>query len=518
MGGEANSSGWWLSHFESDNDANDCLSPPDFHKMKKIWKKDFPIFWFFTISIKDQEEHWKTIYDITSKLYAPILVESPLVDFQSFINSLHNISSMLSPKTITDAVKLIQKFGSYQQNPGYYLINQVPFLLNNLILYLKTIQNLIDTKDKLWLSLVSKAKYVNSFAKFYLGLLTPVTCKPSVVSKAWQHRLLLSNVLFSLIFESAKTNPDSISLATTYCDKLIKIIGTAPPEIEMTFVRNILNLSRKFAYKTPRDVYQNRFNTLLCAIAPKSDSISFPIIITYLQSSKPRIVSGMRILKAIFTYGIRSPTDIERIAAMADYAGPIPTLKTLARKGLESKLWHRTCFYYIRELIIKFSSDTEVIDWGQTFIRRLFIFVALATARNKYQHKILMLCESLSILSNVHLIWCQQTCHIASSSIYATHSVPSYFTQFFPILAQADPTLIVDFSNFNGNPIVLKTFPFDKKGNFVFIVRGPIEKLTTSPRSIMSKKITKPAVKKQSISPHNTRSKLPSLRTTKSKK
>ena len=169
-------------------------------------------------------------------------------------------------------------------------------------------------------------------------------------------------------------------------------------------------------------------------------------------------------------------------------------------------------------MFLRYSTDVEVCEWGQTLIRRLFIFIALATVKNKAKTRCVMVCESLALIGNLHVIWCQHSANIAASSVYSTHNVPYYFTQFFNVTAPSDPAIVADFNSFNTDSTNLKTFPFDKKGNFVFHTHAPKSRLNSTPRSAQTRRITKPTIKKTQIATHSTRSKLPSLHSTKFKK
>ena len=500
---------WWLSLFDDKADAFDGTSPPEIRAVKKIWKKNFPFFTYFTLSESKKDKHWKIIFDLVSQMLKPEAVQDPNILFPEFLVSLYKNRELFCPKTVDSCVAFCHKFAP--ASSSYFLTFQAPFFFGSHILYLHALIRLIDTNDQLWITLKSKQVSVNLFLKFYLAFLTPIEKRLSPSAILWKQRLLLSHVLYQLLYDTAKSNSDAVTLTNTFCDKLINLIPNAPSEIETSIVRDILSLTKRISFKTSRDVIQSRFASLLSVISTKTSQCSFHIIFLYLYQARPRVVPGSRIMRAMLALDLSTPLDIDNAMQMADYAGPLPVLKFLARNGMKSKQWLRSCFTRIRDLFVKYSSDVEVCEWGQTLIRRLFIYIGIAYLRGKSKTKTIMLCEALAFFANVHLMWCQNAIHVTASSLYSAHVVPPYFTKFFSVNAPVDPAIVANFNEFNNNNTCLKTFPFDKKGNFIFNASKQSERLHASPRSVQTKRLVKPLVKKTSAASNVLKSKLPSL-------
>jgi hypothetical protein len=206
----------------------------------------------------------------------------------------------------------------------------------------------------------------------------------------------------------------------------------------------------------------------LLRVLDSRDWSLFPLGLHFLLSLKQSVVSRSRVVRMIAARGIRSLTDIEIVTRLAEGQSVIPALAFLAKSALLVKLWHRACVEGIKGLLLKFSSRADVRGFFGSFIRRLFVFVAISAARVKYRGRALLVCESLASFLSAKLLWLQQSVLPGAASIATTRSFPAYFKSFFPTTAQVDDSLVHEFEAFSIGSLHLKTFPFDVvKGTLV---------------------------------------------------
>jgi hypothetical protein len=205
-----------------------------------------------------------------------------------------------------------------------------------------------------------------------------------------------------------------------------------------------------------REQLKNRMKALLSSLP--CNSVAFPYVIHYLLFEPSKPVSSWRLFESL---SLNSVEMISLIDVFAAQFGPLVPIMKLVKSGMADRTFHRACFSAARKLILAFPDETSVRDWVTVCVRRLVIFVALATGRQKYHNKTMLVCESLCGFGNMQIGWLRDAVFGAGAGILPSRSIPIYFTGFVRMTGEPDDSTLWEFTTFLKQKVNLKVFPFD---------------------------------------------------------
>lgn len=459
---------WWGQILIDVGCTNIEFDFPEICVANEIWKKKFPIIYYLTSDIEDKLTYWRTVKNLLNFISDNRNNEKDKIDFLDIVDALYEYQNILVPRTVEDGLKLIGKYNQdiFKVNPIYFVSYTLPLFLNNHLLYVKLLVKLMDLKHKFWVGLVRRNTYGHSFLQYYIPLLTPIKGIRRESHDLWVHRQLLADIIFNIINDGIKFNIAYLTLAAKYIDRLLRLIPSAPPNIEISFVRYILSICKRSAHKVSKDIISSRFLELIRYVSVDKNDQSFCLVFFYILNSKPKVLAGSRLLRILNNRKLRSTMDLNFAYALSNVMDPVPVLTFFAQNGLSSKVYHRACFSKIREILCRFSTNLEVSEWSQTLIRSLFTFILISHLKQKYRGKSLLICESLANMANLHVT--AKSIATAVASLTATRLAPAYVNDFFLVSVTPDPDLVSEFLQYSQSfPTDFKIFPFDKKGQLI---------------------------------------------------
>ncbi|OHT02883.1 hypothetical protein TRFO_06934 [Tritrichomonas foetus] len=463
---------WWnLRIEEKPNDS----SPPNSLVPRKAflaWSHICPYFQKFHIDTNDAEKYWEFIQKTVATYCPNEQVPNPVTNFPQFVLKLYQLRDLLQPKNVQQCVNLVN---IYKPNcVGTFCLYDMPVYFLDPILYFKTLISLRYSNHILWKNVISNAKIVDAFFEMHSNFIAPLPKGSS--DEFWFQRLCLTEILFLLIDSIIsgnntatimKNHPKCFQFASKFIECCIKLAGNASLSLSAIFFRYAIRILKVSHNKIPHDQFKSLSVQLLKTL-DKANSPLIHLAFKFVFQLKPLVVPYSRVLKMISNRGIRSLSDIEIVSSFCEGNCILPVIIFLCKSALSSKLWHRACFSEITTLLQKHSSRNDVRDWFQLFIRRLFIYIAIASSKMRYRTKTLLLVESLASIMTIRLLWLQQCILINAASMFSTKNVPPYFKNFFPISAPVDDVVVHEYESFSTIELNLKIFPFDEnKGTLV---------------------------------------------------
>jgi hypothetical protein len=453
---------WWNSQAEYSTDPRDpplCASPI---QANVILSRLCPYLHGLLPETTDPAQYWDAVLHLVQRfVHDP--VPHPLTAFPAFVEILHHCRSLFSPRTVGDCLQLLQQ--SNCADASSFFVYECPKFLVDPLVHFDALLCLKNSDSDVWRDFSMNLSLVDAFFELHGNNIQPVPSSRAL--SAWRYRVGLAELLFSLIRSSATAFPRSLSWVLKFLDFIIPIVGAAPLEIAAVCLRYVIRLMRGMQSQAVKNLLQGRALRLLNTL-DGADSPLFLIGLNFLLALRPSVVSGGRVIRMISTRGVRSLTDIETVSNLADGSTLISAISCLAKSALASKLWHRACVDQITVMLLRFPGRGDVREFLSVLSRRLFVFVAVSAARNKYRSRALRVCESLASLLSVKLLWLQQTILTGAASILATRAFPVYFKCFFPSTAPVDDTLVHEYEAFSNTELYLKTFPFDPvKGSVI---------------------------------------------------
>lgn len=547
---------WWNSHVNENvivtkSNSKSNISPPECIMPQKAliaWSNICPFFQYLNIDQTDIQKYWESIQKIVSLFYPNEKIPNPISNFPDFIIKLYLIRDVLFPKTVpmclkfinanmsenklheekninkqisntahnkangknknrnsnqappNQTISLIDCNNCFGNNPASFCIYNLPLYFLDPVLYFQTLLTLRSSNHPFWQNAISNTKVVDAFFEMQTNFILPLPAFSA--NEFWEHRLYLSDILFHLIehifignnaTSILKSHPKAFQFTIKFVECCIKLAKNASFGISVVFFRYIIRILKIAQNKIPNDQIKTLSLQFLLNL-DKSNSSLVPLAVSFLLKMKPLVIPHSRIIRMISKRGIRDLSDIEIIPSLCEGNNILQILTLLCRSAISNKLWHRACMSEIIGIINRFSERIDVKDWFQIFIRRIFIFISIASSKMRYRTRTLLLVESLASMSITRISWLQQAILIGAASIWSTKIVPPYFKNFFPLLSSPDDLTIHELESFANSDIILKSFPFDAyKGTLILL---PIIDIHKNPKTSLAQRTTKRTLNK----------------------
>ena len=459
---------WWNSLFTNASDVNLRPSLIESKKAFFVWTKICPYFQSIKVDYDNSQVYWETMQKAVGQFVPNDEVPNPITNFSDFIKTLYSLRNILYPKNASSCLKLVNVYKA--QKPGAFCLYKLPLYFLDPINYFKTLTTLQYMNHPLWKNAISNAKVVDTFFEMHSNFITLLPASAS--SSFWEQRIYIIETLFQLNDHIVagnsqanvlKNHPKGFQYSAKLLECCIKLINTAPFSVKVVLFRYIIRILKISNNKFQPDVMKI-LSTKFILKLDKTDSQLTLLAVKFIFSFRPFIIQPARIIKMISSRGIKSTSDIEILSFLCEGTSTLSIIIFLCRSALTYKLWHRACISEVAMLIQKYSNKNDVRDWLSLFIRRLFIFIGIASSKFKYKTRTLLLIETLSSLQKTKITWLQQAIQAGASSINSTRSVPPYFKNFFPISGQVDDITVHEFESFSKyENLKLKVFPFDSK-------------------------------------------------------
>lgn len=503
------------------------IPPPECILPKKAflnWSHICPYFQYINTNYDDIQKYWESISKNLSFFLPNQQIPNPISQFPQFILKLYSIRDILLPHSVPTCLKFLELYQNSippivisqfnnlkshsksksikspntqavipQKNtfplPSGFCLYNIPLYFIDPNLYFRTLNELFYSNHFLWKHFISNAKIIDAFFEMHINFISPILAESG--REFWDQRLNLTEILFQLtnhIFTNnnsatiLKNHPKAYVYTCKFIECTNKLACKASYCDSIRFFRYLIRVIKLAQNKIPSDQLKPLCIQFLNGF-DRCQSSLFSLAVQFLLKLKLQIVPHSRIIRLILNRGIRELTDIEIISKLCEGNNIMSSLMLLCRLSITSKLWHRACFNEIITIVTKYSERNDVKEWFQNFVRRLFIFVSIASSRLKYRTRTLFIVESLSNLMTIRLLWLQQTVLVAATSIWSSKLVPPYFRSFFPVNSQPDDLLIHELEVFIGNNVTLKTFPFDPNRGTLLL---PFADLHKTQKALMS--------------------------------
>jgi hypothetical protein len=442
---------WWntsLDPFASPDSPPSCLSPTD---ATFLWKRFCPIFNLIAFPHLPPDRYWRTIRKILLSFCDSDSIPDPEQDFPDFVTILYRFRMVLRPRSITNCVSLLSDFRCLHFDR--FVLYECPLFCSDPLLFFRGFLTFLDSSPPRFEGFVANPAIVDGFLWFYISFLRPVPCANTL---AWRHHLILAEIFWKIVIAPGRSGECSVEWSLKYLDFLIHSVGSCPVEFEIAAVRWIVSLTQRLMGTVDRRQLKEKLKAALGRLPCRS--VAFPYLFRFLVFDASRLIGSARLLQGTEICSVELIGFMEVFAAQF---GPLSPIVKLVKSGLMNSILHRACFFTVRKLLLRYPEDEPVREWMTVCVRRLVIFVALATRQQKYRNKTVLVCESLCLFANMHLGWLRDAVFAAGAGILPSKYVPIYFTGFVRMTGEPDNETLAEFGSFVKQRYNLKTFPFD---------------------------------------------------------
>jgi hypothetical protein len=308
-----------------------------------------------------------------------------------------------------------------------FVLYECPHFFRDPLLYLKTLLSLHDHHYPLWQSFARNFTFIDSFFELHRDFITP--------HSSWECRLCLTELLYQMF----SANPKCAPFISTFADRCIDCAISAPLGPSATFLRHaVASLPLLHGVK---DQIRPRVQRLIHGL-DRADSPLFRMALGFVLRMRPPVFSARRALRIVTGREMRSIADIEIVAALVDNKTVLHALAFLGEAALASKIWHRACMVEIQVILVNWSVRADVRAIFEQFVKRVFVFLALAARQASAAGQAVLICESLSAFLSLRLGWIEPCILSCAASLMATRVFPSFIKCFFPTTALVDDALL----------------------------------------------------------------------------
>lgn len=419
---------------------------------RPIWSKICPIFLLFVLDEQDVQKYWESIHSITSLFGNDKNIPNPLNNFPGFITKLYRYRDLMIPKTVKACMNFIERFGC--SDSSHFFLYQSPVFFLDPLIYFSTLIELHDQKHKMWKDFVENIGLIEAFFDLYSSFLNQV---PASHINSWRHKYLIVRVLDFMVQDAIQC-PRICNIAYTLTFCIIPLLSSGPLEISVELFRVLRRLLMTYHTSFSRDDLFHIGSSILTSLA---ETEIYPMAYRFVAGFRPSFLTAKQFTSIIMSRPITSLQDVEYTLMSADSQSALSILMYLCRMGNSSSIWHRACYRAISLILVKYTERSEIREWFLMFLRRSFIFVAMANSKQKYRTRCLLLCESFSLLNEMKQVWLQKAILSISSVLIANRLAPNYFRSLFGYGPSSDDLVLHEYESFVSNFVYLKTFPFD---------------------------------------------------------
>jgi hypothetical protein len=442
---------WW-------NTARDPLGPTDCppscvapSQAAPIWNRFFPVFNHIAPCLLPDAQYWRAVTGLLLGLCDAHEIPDPESRFPDFVCLLYRLRMVLRPRSVPGCVALLSEFRC--PRPSHFLLYQSPLFVADPLLFLRGLLALLDQGDALCDQFVRCQGLVDDFFGSYLSFLNPVS--PGDTFR-WRHHVILGEVFCRILERAARFGTCSPSCSAKFCDSLIASLGICPAEFAISAVRWIVMLTKMGLGKADSAQIKDRIKALLVHL--RRDSPAFPCVCQFLLICDARLIGGARLCDC---FDLTSLDQIALVDRIAIKCGVLSSIIRLAKAAIANTVLHRASFQAIRNILGRNPNDSALKDWMTVYVSRLTIFVALATRKEKYTNRCVLICESLYFFLNMQIAWLREAVLAAGVALMVTKSLPPYFTSFIRMFGDPNQSTVCEFNAFVKQKIHLKEFPFE---------------------------------------------------------
>lgn len=390
----------------------------------------------------------------------------PLNDFPFFIKSLYNIKDELDPvnkyynlasnrshaftlnSCVNSIIKIISKY-SMNSDPKFIIWDLPEALNNDNFIYFSVLLELSDTNNSIWINFSKTPGSLNLLFDHYLPLIGPssdiVTAQlitlidslfrnPELYENIKMPKKQANNFWFKLM-RIIGCSENVAVITTAFCIAKSLYLQMTPlmqKNVKIDWLNNLIDASSNGTTNSYREFYKissdyeiktnySAKNRLYSPFEYKKANEQKKVVLSYrycpvhyqvlefIFSLNTPNFKYVTLCKNLIHQGISSPDDlfyIQRCLMVPKIKKPFLGLKFLLKVSTTDKIWSSLATQMLYEPLLRFSKLGGVQTLLSEYVRRCFIFIGVASLRQKYGRKRMMILNSFRALyCDVGLDW-----------------------------------------------------------------------------------------------------------------
>ncbi|EAX99490.1 hypothetical protein TVAG_413080 [Trichomonas vaginalis G3] len=453
---------WWNAVVNYEENLDTPPERPGITEMNIIWQELSPIFHTHCNEGESEEMYWEDVYKCLCTLADNQNVGDPRTDFSAFVESLYSYRNLIKITDLDGAIYYAQRFCP-KENSNFF-VHEFLFAVSDPFLTVEAIDKLNSLNIEPWKSYIQQPGAIERIFDLFITFLQPAN--RTVENEYESFRVMLANLMTTLICESNNEVFRKQQYAASLYSRLLNLIIYSQTDASVSFARCAIQLNKKFLKEYDADERAKRIVALLNASTSNKLSHAMTTLFAVSQGSItiPNYILAQQLSKNIQTeFDLNTVVSINRTGKEAKFI----VMRSVAQTMVQSKLLMRLAAKYLVEIMSSLE-DQDLIEWIQKFFLLIFVYIKIASKKEKYIRRLLMLCEIISTeqflsatFAKKIILPCANTCYLKGGC--------DFLTYYFPLgsdLPQSN-TYSRELSRYEKMRFKLKTFPFKNNSNML---------------------------------------------------
>lgn len=450
---------WWNAILSPDRDASSVPELQEELEMSVIWASISPLVHVWLASISNYENYWNEVVNIIKMLLSTDEVPDPVTNFPEFIIFLYNNQSKLRLETIENCVSYINEFCK-DNYPNFFLKHLIAAISNPSLL-IHIYNHLHKSQNPKWVKFITENGSIERIVDLFITFLEQ-NSEPNKSHSNTEDNLELADLLTSLIIQAGPEITLAENVFSSFYARLLKLIKYSSNADSVTFLRCLFQLNDCWLPNTTEEDAHSRISSLFASTT--TSRMVRKIVLKYCLQHVGKYITADQYVEMLLK---QPPNTIHEMQALHDAAlmageeSQLTVMRFFSRKMTMSKIYMRLSASYLADILMKLGHNDEAMKWFKLFISGLFCFFKIATAKNKYKHRILQLCAVLSEDTFSLVPWARQCIEYAASACYQSFNGVQFISSFFQLKKLSNVENFQNlFKRLNSSTGKLKTFPF----------------------------------------------------------
>ena len=378
---------WWN---RLGNPSSEEWDPPEVPSVGQIlWKllEFAPALYLAYDRSECDDMFWPRLEQAVAELTGTMDFPSPkrrFPDFVKFLYSNHVKLSTQTPKAVSKVIELRRK----TNDPGFLLWN-LPELLKNPKLYFEVLIYMRANKSEIFRIFVNNIGNVDLLFDRYLPLLSSAAPVPML------------GFLLSLYIERIRFMANSLECSELLFMSLLNVVGSDNQSLSIEAFRGTLVVYTLSKCLFQDDHHAKWMKELVDATV--EDPMLRVMTVNFCIQTQQIGYKGMDLCRALMNCEKCDGWQLLLIGKVVMCMGiknPVVIAKFFYEKGTRDGIMAVTCAECLAPLYEKYPNHGPMNDWVAKFVRKCFLFVAVASERRRYRNRVnTILCFYEALLS-----------------------------------------------------------------------------------------------------------------------